>query len=161
MRLLIVLVAGVPLSSCDAAPAHTQPSLKLGWEQIREIPNNLVLLLQNKSSKAVCVPDVEAKESLSFTQFGKEVERFSYANRAILQWRGADLISGMIVVPPGKRVDIYFDLNEWILKRGKATASVSVPAYDCVEFFQKGSPQPTQITSQFALDAPASVPPKY
>ena len=105
-------VLTVVLAATIVPPAQAQPTLKLSWQQIREMPNNLVLRLQNPGSKAICVPDLEAKESLSFTQFGKRVDRFYYDNRAILQWRGADLISGMIVVPPGRRVDIFFDLNE-------------------------------------------------
>jgi hypothetical protein len=154
-----MLVAAM-LAGVIAAPAHTQPSLKLSWEQIREVPNNLVLRLQNPGSTAVCVPDVEVKESISFSQFGRKVDPFYYHNRAILQWRGADLISGMIVVPPGRRIDVFFDLNEWMLKRGKATASINVPAYDCLVFFQKASPRPVRLHSQFSVSAPLSVAPK-
>ncbi len=160
LRLRLQTLAAIVLAAAIGGSAHAKPLLKLSWQQIREVPNNIVLRLQNSSSTAVCVPDVEAKESLSFTQFGKSVEPFYYHNRAILQWRGTDLISGMIVVPPGRRVDIFFDLNEWRLRRGKATVSVSIPAYVCLEFFAKSQPRAARLTSRFTVDAPLSTEPK-
>jgi hypothetical protein len=159
-RLKLQALTTLILAAAIGCPAEAKPSLKLSWQQIREVPNNIVLRLQNSNSTAVCVPDVEAKESLSFTQFGKRVEPFYYHNRAIRQWRGADLISGMIVVPPGRRIDIFFDLNEWRLRRGKATASVSIPAYDCMEFFAKSSLRAARLISRFTVDAPLSTEPK-
>ena len=71
-----------------------------------------------------------------------------------------DLISGLIVVPPGQGVDIFFDLNEWTLKQGKATASISLPAYYCSEFFRDERPQPTWIKEHFGFNAPLSVEPR-
>jgi hypothetical protein len=124
------------------------------------MPNNVVLRLENVGPTALCLPDVEVKEAVLFTQFGKTVQPFYYSNRAILRWRGADLISGMIVVPPGKRFEIFYDLNEWVLKRGKAAASITIPEYDCLTFFQESSPRPTRATSHFSFDAPMSVAPK-
>src|SRR6266567_5877439 len=153
MRPTVQALTAALLACTLALSAQARPPLKLTWQQIREVPNNLELRLQNPSSTAVCVPDVEAKESISFTQFGRKVEPFYYQNRAILQWRGADLISGMIVVPPGKRVDVFYDLTEWMLKRGKASASVTIPAYNCLEFFEKSSPRPIRLTSRFSVDA--------
>ena len=145
------------LSQCG----QSQPSssLELKWHQMREMPNNLVLRLENSGTTAACVPDVEVKESISFTQSGREVGRFWYHNRAILQWRDADLISGMIVVPAGRSVDIYYDLNEWMLKRGGATASIDIPEYDCLEFFRESAPRATHRRSRFNFDAPLSIEP--
>src|SRR3954468_1789149 len=119
MRPALQVLFAALLASTIGLPAHARSPLKLTWQQIREVPNNLVLRLQNPGSPAICVPDVEAKESISFAQFGRKVEPLYYHKRAVLQWRGADLISGMIVVPPGKHVDIFYDLNEWMLKRGR------------------------------------------
>src|SRR5437879_281044 len=103
MRLVLQVLIAALLAVTIALPAYARPPLELTWQQIHELPNNLVLRLQNLGSTAVCVPDVEAKEGISFTQFGRRVEPFYYHNRAILQWRGADLITGMIVVPPSRR----------------------------------------------------------
>ena len=156
------LLALLALSSCGCSSQSRPPkppSLTVSWTQIPLLPDSLVLELRNSSESAACVPDIEAKESVSFTQFGKEVERFSYTNRAILEWRGADLIGGMIVVPPGKHVEIYFNLNEWIFRQAKASASAHIPVYDCLEFFRNTSPQSVHLNSQFSFSAPLSSPP--
>jgi hypothetical protein len=160
-RTVSAAVAFLIGATSPAAHALPHPSLMLSWDQIDGFPSTLVLRLKNSGSRAVCVPDVDSKERISFTQFGSEVEPFSYLNRAVLEWRGADLISGFIVVPPRRRVDIYYDLNEWTLKGGRATASIAIPVYDCLEFFRQSSPHPARANSHYEFDAVLSVAPKY
>jgi hypothetical protein len=153
------LSGALVISAASAARALPTQSLKLSWHQIDGFPNQLIMRLENPSAKALCVPDVDTKDGISFTQFGKSVDPFYFHNRAILQWRGADLISGLLVVPPKRRVDVFYDLNEWRLKRGRATALISIPTYDCLEFFRVGSPRARPATSQFRFNAPLSVAP--
>jgi hypothetical protein len=158
---LHILCAALSVGSISAAaPAMRHPSLNLSWERIVGFPNTLVLRLQNPGSSALCVPDVDSKEKISFTQGGQTVERFYYHNRPVLEWRGADLISGLIVVPPRRRVDIYYDLNEWMLKRRAATVSVNIPVYNCRELFRETAPHSESAISHFNFDAVLSVAPK-
>ena len=88
-RVICAFSVILALEACSRDAQDTSlPVLKLEWQQIREMPNNLVLRIENPRQTAVCLSDVDTKEGISFSQFGKAVEPFYFANRAILQWRG-------------------------------------------------------------------------
>src|SRR4051794_24132018 len=136
MRRALVALLGAAVTGSAASNSHAnlRSILTLEWERIPEFPHALVLRLKNDGARAICVPDVSVSEYIEFTQNGKRVPPFWTTNRAVLMWHGADLISGMIVVPPKRTVDVNFDLNQWKLKQGAASAKVAMSAYDCFEF---------------------------
>lgn len=116
--------------------------------------------LHNSGQRAWCISETDTREGIRFEQAGREANPFEYSSRAMLQWKGAELISGLVVVPPGKHVEVYYDLSEWSLKQGDTAAAITLPVFDCLEFFQSKSPQPQTLRSTFRFDATTSPTPQ-
>jgi hypothetical protein len=63
-----------------------------------------------------------------------------FDNRAMLVWRGADLASGLTVIPPGKSVTLFYNFRDWTLAPGLTEARLQLPNLDCLTFFQSAKP---------------------
>lgn len=131
-------------------------NLELSWIQMKEFPNTLIMRLENSGDRALCIPETDTSEAIRVRQGGREADLREQSNRAVLQWKGAELISGFVVIPPGKRLDIYPDLSVWPLKKGDASVSITLPVFDCLEFFASEFPQPQVLRSNFRFNAEAS-----
>ena len=112
----------------------------------------LRLRLENPSSGAICIAQADT-ERIEFYQSGERIWPEIFVSRALLMWRNANLISGMVVVPPKKDFLVYYDLTDWPLKRGPVRAAIKFPTYDCASFFESESPAPTELGSQFEFNA--------
>jgi hypothetical protein len=147
------MVAGSMLASAsaDAAPI----ALRADWQYMANF-KTIRVRLENHGQSAVCIPEIDTKERISFRQKGTKVAPLVERNRALMIWRGADLIGGFVVVPPAKHVDLYYTLTDWDLHPGSASAEVNFPVYDCVEFFQTSNPRAEPFTSSttFVLSPP-------
>jgi hypothetical protein len=92
-RLMIALLptAAIALSPQPASGnATASDPLVVDWSYQPElIPDDLVLKIQNRGSRAICMPRIEVEgPNLLLFQDGKEVEPIRYDNRATLVWRG-------------------------------------------------------------------------
>lgn len=106
------------------------------------------LQLNNSSRGALCIPDIDTKERIIFHQNGKEVFPQNERNRGSMFWHGADLMSGLVVVPPGKHVELYYTLSDWPLHPGLTDVEVNFPTYDCRELFENPRPGSIQFISR-------------
>ncbi len=77
----------------------------------------------------------------------------TFISRAAMGWRGANLIGGLIVVPPKKAYSIYYSITDWPLQPGPTKVETWIPVYDCANFFASKSPKETEATSHFEFDA--------
>jgi hypothetical protein len=135
---------------------EARSTLELSWTHMEEFPNTLIMRLENSGQRALCVPETDTREAIRVKQAGRDAELLEQSNRAVLQWKGAELIDGFVVIPPGKRVDIYPDLSVWLLREGDTSVSIMLPVFDCLEFFASGSPHPHYVRSSFRFNAEAS-----
>jgi hypothetical protein len=124
------------VSAANAAPLP----LRASWRHMPEF-NTIRVRLDNTGSTALCIADVDTKEKIRFRQHGQEAFPLVEENRAMMEWRGADLIGGLVVVPPARHVELYYTLTDWQLHPGQANVEVQFPVYDCAGFFQNPSPQ--------------------
>jgi len=129
-------------ASAEAAPI----SLSADWQHMANF-KTISVRLENHGATAVCIPQVDTSERILFRQYGKDVDPLVERNRALMMWRGADLIGGFAVVPPAKHTDLYYTLTEWDLHPGSASAEVEFPVYDCARFFQTAKPRAEPFTS--------------
>jgi hypothetical protein len=143
----------VSLSPC-AGSARPGP-LTLRWNYDSAIFSDyLTLEIRNDGSSATCLPaiDVSDYHNVILRQGGTSILPRSFDNRAVLDWRGTDLIGGFIVIPPKHRVQRLYHLTDWFLKPVATMASIVVPAYDCLTFFQSSRPKPTMFRSSYAFE---------
>ena len=118
--------------------------------------NTITVRLENAGPAALCIADVDTKEKIQFRQNGHEAFPLAELNRAMMEWRGADLIGGFVVVPPARYVDLFYTLTDWRLHPGPANVEVKFPVYDCARFFQNPTPHADLFRS--SIDFLASPP---
>jgi hypothetical protein len=90
---------------------------------------------------------------LTLSQQGEDIAPYVLDNRAMLEWRGIDLISGLIVVPPKKSVDVYYDLARWPLRTAPTVAKIEVPLTSCSDYFETEKPRVRRLRSVFGFEA--------
>jgi hypothetical protein len=129
-------------ASVNAAPI----SLSADWQYMANF-KTITVRLENHGATAICIPEADTKERIVFRQRGRDVDPLVERNRAMMVWRGADLIGGFVVVPPAKDIDLYYTLTEWDLHAGSASAEVEFPVYDCAQFFRTAKPSAEPFTS--------------
>ncbi|NIJ63435.1 hypothetical protein FHR20_000366 [Sphingomonas leidyi] len=138
----LLLAATFMLLPQPVGEAGASDRLIVNWSYQPELmPDSVVLKLRNRGSNAICIPRVEVEgPSLLLFQGGKEVDPVHYTNRPILVWRGADVISGLLVIPPGRSVKLFYDLHDWYLASGPTEARLELPRIDCLAFFHSAKP---------------------
>lgn len=114
-------------------------SLRATWRNMPDF-NTIRVRLANSGGAALCIPEVDSKEDIKFRQDGREVSPLVEQNRGVMQWRGADLANGFVVVPPVRHIELYYTLTDWDLHAGPAEVEVRLPVYDCAEFFRASKP---------------------
>jgi hypothetical protein len=137
------LLAAIMLCALASPPALARDSVVGTWSyDAGLIPETLVLSLHNTGPTAVCVPRIDVDgERLILSQRGREIDPRVSFNRAVLWWRNSDLIGGMLVLPPGKRVRLFYNLRDWQIVSGLTDAALEVPTIDCSTFFRVRHPK--------------------
>jgi hypothetical protein len=155
-------LAAILLCAFVAAPARASDPLVGAWSYDAELtPGTLWLTLRNTGPTALCLPRVSANENLRLFQRKTEIYSLNSGNRAILWWRDADLIAGMLVVPPGKSIGLFYNLRDWPLVSGPTEAKLDVRVIDCLSYFKLAHPKfaSRQFSYRFVPDLPMAEPP--
>jgi hypothetical protein len=153
----VVVTGALGLAACSEPSREAEPPrIETSWTggSVEPLPRNLMLEIRNRGSAAICLPRNHTEEMLLIYQAGRQVH-WNMGNSGTLIWRGLDVVTGVIVVPPGEESEVYYTLDDWPLKAGPAEARINLMTVNCAELFTSATPRITRKVTTYRFVAPA------
>lgn len=154
LRSALLLLAALTFNQGSASARPAVRPLRPAWRYLGNLaPLSLFVRLHNTSSSPLCISAIEVQEALRLFQEGRELATRDQGNRAILPWRGLDIVGGVRVIPPNRMIQLEYNLLGWKYSDGKVRARLVIPYVRCRDLFAAPKPVIGRQTSTFVFVA--------